>query len=88
MFITLFIISRLLLIACFVLVIGYIFGSFATNKTLSTLARVAAILLLVGFIASNIFFFRFRNGNAGFHNRHCWQQHQTDSVTYKGNPLP
>ncbi|WP_157097958.1 hypothetical protein [Niabella ginsenosidivorans] len=88
MFITFFIISRILLIACFVLILGYLFGSFAHHKTLTVLTKIAAILLLTGFIISNIFIFRFRQGNPRFNDRHCWAHQQADSGYYKGNRLP
>ncbi|WP_018626031.1 hypothetical protein [Niabella aurantiaca] len=89
MFITFFIISRILLIACFVLVIGYVFGSFSGNKTLTLLTRISAILLLVGFIAVNIVAFRFRAGGSRFHNGFCKDPHPVDSgYYYRGNRMP
>lgn len=88
MFIPFFIISRILLVACFVLIIGYLFGSFATSKTLTVLTKIAAILLLTGFIISNIFIFRFRQGNPRFKDGHCWNYQQADSGYYRGNRLP
>lgn len=89
MFITFFIISRILLIACFVLVIGYVFGSFSGNKTLTLLTRISTILLLTGFIAVNIIAFRFRAGGPGFRNGFCKDRNPVDSgYYYRGNRLP
>ncbi|MCF3108869.1 hypothetical protein LL912_08775 [Niabella sp. CC-SYL272] len=88
MFITFFIISRVLLIACFVLILGYIFGSFASNKTLARLTKIAAVLLLAGFIASHIFIFRFRQGYSRFSDQQCWSHQQADSIQYKSNKAP
>lgn len=60
----LFILSRVLFIASFVLIIGYVFGNFSRNRTLTRLTKVASILALVLYIGMNIFFarFAFRNG--------------------------
>ena len=56
--IILFILVRLLFIASMVFIIGYIYGSFSRKRTLTTLARISAILVIVLFIGSNLFFLR------------------------------
>ena len=53
-----FIIMRILFVACMVFVIGYIFGGFSRRPSLAVITKVAAILLIVLFIASNAFFMR------------------------------
>jgi hypothetical protein len=52
------ILVRLLFIACMVFIIGYVFGNFSANPALRTITRVASILVIVLFIASNGLFFR------------------------------
>ena len=67
----LFILIRLLFIASMVFIIGYVFGSFSKNKTLTAITKVASILAIVLFISANVFFARaggwhhgnFRQGN-------------------------
>jgi len=44
-----FIFFRILFIACMVFIIGYVFGPFARNRTLTVISRVAAILAIVLF---------------------------------------
>jgi EamA domain-containing membrane protein RarD len=53
------ILIRVLFIACMVFIIGYVFGNFSTKPALRTITKVASILAIVLFIASNILFFRF-----------------------------
>ncbi|KAA2238493.1 hypothetical protein F0L74_19920 [Chitinophaga agrisoli] len=75
MFFVLIILLRILFIASMVFIIGYVFGPFAKKRTLTVFARIAAILVIVLFIATNIFAFRLNRGYAGHHSRydrHCW----------------
>lgn len=71
--IVLFILMRLLFIASMVFIIGYIYGSFSKKRSLTVLARVAAILVIVLFIGSNLFFLRSRGWGPGYaHGKaHC-----------------
>jgi hypothetical protein len=46
---------RILFAACMVFIIGYVFGGFSRNATLSTLTKIASILAIVLFIATNVF---------------------------------
>lgn len=87
MFITFFIISRILLIACFVLIIGYIFGSFSRHKTLTLFTKIAAVLLVAGFIMVNIFMFRFRQGHSRFDGR-CGAHRLADSSWHQPPGTP
>jgi hypothetical protein len=67
------IVSRILFVASFVLIIGYVFGNFSRNRTLTRLTKVGSILALVMYIGMNIFFarFAFRNG-ARQHAAYGW----------------
>ncbi len=58
MFFPFIIIVRLLFAACMVFIIGYIFGGFSKKRSLTLLTKVAAILVVVLFVAANIFFMR------------------------------
>jgi len=79
----LFILSRILFIASMVFIIGYVFGNFSKNAALKTFTKVAAILVVVLFISSNIFFFRGGVGRFGPHNgRAACNWHQTDSIQH------
>lgn len=62
------ILVRVLFAACMVFIIGYIFGSFGKRPVLKTISRVAAILVIVLFIAMNILFVRAAIGSR-WHNR-------------------
>lgn len=79
MFFGIFIFSRLLFIASIVLVMGYVFGRFSQNRTLTTLAKIASVLLIVLFIGSNAFFFRGRAYARAYDHRAC-PARQTDSA--------
>lgn len=77
----LFIISRVLLLASLVFIIGYVFGNFSRNRTLTRITKVASILLVVLFIGMNIAFARFA-ARQGFRHpaaNEC-QYHQPDST--------
>jgi len=58
MFFPFIIIVRLLFAASMVFILGYVFGGFSKNRSLTRLTRVAAILIIVLFVAANIFFMR------------------------------
>jgi low affinity Fe/Cu permease len=76
MIFALIILTRILFIACMVFIIGYVFGSFSKNRTLTVLTKVAAILTIVLFLATNAAFLR---GGGRWHgpnghryaDRHC-----------------
>lgn len=70
------IIVRLLFAVCMVFIIGYIFGGFSKKKSLTSLTKIAAILVIVLFIAANIFFVRqVVHGAKGEHfDRICVEQ--------------
>lgn len=82
-----FIISRIVIIACLVLILGYVFGNFSTKPLLATLTKAASILILAGFIVGSVFILRFRNANhtCDFNkDSWCGYQHlQTDSTRTK-----
>lgn len=78
----LFIIIRILFIACIILVIGYVFGNFSKSKALTTLTKVASILLIVLFAGAAAFSFRSaRHNGYGTYEKynHCIT-HTKDSV--------
>lgn len=52
---------RLLLAACMVLIIGYVFGGFSKSKRLTIMTKIASILIVILFVSANIFAFRFGN---------------------------
>ena len=52
------ILIRILFVVCMVFIIGYVFGNFSKRTTLSNIAKVASILVIVLFISANIFLFR------------------------------
>lgn len=51
-------IVRLLFAASMVFIIGYIFGGFSKKRVLTTITKIAVILVIVLFVATNIFFMR------------------------------
>lgn len=63
---------RVLFVACMVFILGYIFGSFGKRPVLKTISRIAAILVIVLFIAMNILFVRAAI-SGGWH-RGPWQE--------------
>ena len=68
------ILLRILFAACMVFIIGYVFGGFSRSATLTTITKVASIVAIVVFIATNVFmvrsFFRYRQNQQGTHA--CW----------------
>lgn len=76
----LFIAIRILFIASMVFIIGYVFGNFSKSAALTTITKVASILVIVLFICANVFFFRFggiHNGNYNWRNNCSWHQSDT-----------
>ena len=57
-----FILARLLFIASIVFILGYVFGNFSRSARLTRITKVAAVFLVISFIAANAFFFRFNRG--------------------------
>jgi len=85
------ILLRILFIVCMVFIIGYVFGAFSKNRTLTVFTRVAVILAIVLFISANIFAFRSNRG----YGRHyaaregrCWHDGPRDHAdsTYHLQP--
>ena len=72
----LFIVSRLLLVASLVFILGYVFGNFSRNRTLTRITKVASIVLVVLFIGMNIAFGRFAA-------RHGMRQHAAWGCEYQ-----
>src|SRR5690606_15689546 len=73
------ILIRVLFIACMVFIIGYVFGSFSARPVLKTLSRVAAIVLIVLFIAMNGLYMRASFAKHGGHGP-CWMEQGQDGV--------
>lgn len=82
-----FIISRIVILACLVLILGYVFGNFSTKPLLATLTKAASILILAGFIAGSVLILGFRNArHSRDFNKDKWcgyQYLQTDSTRTK-----
>ncbi len=75
------ILIRILFIASMVFIIGYVFGGFSRHPALVTITRIAAILIVVLFILSNVLFFRFGGWHRGYyHGRNECGYYQKDSV--------
>lgn len=72
------IIIRILFVTCMVFIIGYIFGGFSKKPALVTMSKVAAILVIALFIATNIFLMRFAFG----HGHGCFRDHQQQIERY------
>ena len=66
----LIILIRILFAACMVFVIGYVFGDFSRKKTLATMSKIAAILIIVLFVASNGILMRFGGWHRGIHHHY------------------
>ena len=83
MYFGIIILIRILFVVCMVFIIGYVFGNFSKSTTLSNIAKVASILLIVLFISANIFLFRFggrHHGNYNANNNCRWNQHDTTRI--------
>jgi len=70
---------RILFAACMVFIIGYVFGNFSKNATLTTITKTSSILVIALFIAANIFFFRFGWHRQPFSGKYncAWQVDST-----------
>jgi low affinity Fe/Cu permease len=77
------IIIRILFVTCMVFIIGYIFGGFSKNPVLAIITKVAAVLVIVLFIASNAIIMR--NSFGHFRGKNHW--HQCDTA-YKQEKHP
>lgn len=78
------ILTRILLIASLVFVVGYVFGNFSQRPVLKAITKMATIMLLVLFFAANIFLFRFNGGwkhGARHQGWNCY--YQPDSTIHK-----
>lgn len=71
---------RVLFVASMVFIVGYVFGGFSKRPALVTITRVAVILSIVLFIATNVLAFRFSAWrHQGGRQQNCgW--YQQDSV--------
>ncbi|HEY2722987.1 MAG TPA: hypothetical protein VGI82_14740 [Chitinophagaceae bacterium] len=88
MFFGFIIVIRILFAACMVFIIGYVFGNFSKNASLTTIARVASILAIVLFISANIILFRFngwRHGNYSGKNNCGWSRPDSTIQTKLSN---
>jgi hypothetical protein len=61
------ILMRVLFAASMVFIIGYVFGSFSKNPRLTTITKVASVLVIALFISINIFAFRFTGSHWRYH---------------------
>lgn len=69
---------RILFVACMIFIIGYIFGGFSHKPVLASLSKVAAILVILLFIAVNIFAVQWR-----FNRRFEKQTDHCDKIEYR-----
>lgn len=78
----LFIVSRVLFVASMVFIIGYVFGGFRQRPAITTITRIASILVVVLFIGMSIFAGRAAARNGYWHRagNSCHYQH-ADSAT-------
>ena len=75
-----FIFARILFITCMIFILGYVFGNFSASRTLTTITKVASVLAIVLFIASNIFFARFGRGWRSGHRTECLWHHKDSTA--------
>jgi len=68
-----------------VFILGYVFGNFSKNRALATITKVAAVLSLVLFLSTNIFFFRAGNWSNGYRHHHHYEcvDEPRDSVHHR-----
>ncbi len=81
----LFILTRILFVACMVFIIGYVFGNFSKSATLSVFAKVATVLTIVLFIGTSILLFRggpWRHGHRAYNGqeRGCYYGQKDSAV--------
>lgn len=62
---------RVLFIASMVLILGYVFGPFSKSPVLTRFTKIAAVLLIVLFVLTNILFFRFGRWNGNSKDNQC-----------------
>lgn len=73
----LFIVLRVLFVACMVFIIGAIFGNFLQRRTLAIFSKIAAILVIVLFFATTGLGMRFgawrgdRDHRGAYHHERC-----------------
>ncbi|HWV75628.1 MAG TPA: hypothetical protein VN040_28115 [Pseudosphingobacterium sp.] len=86
MFFGIFIFTRLLLVASMVFIVGYVFGSFAKNKSLTIITKVATVLIIVIPILTGVFFVssggRFHRGDHHVKDT-CHFQHPDSTMRNK-----
>ena len=80
------IIIRILFAACMVFIIGYVFGGFSKNTSLKIITKIAAILIIVLFIAVNGLFMRSYSGHGRFHGWNRWNSCDSTQVHQKQIP--
>jgi hypothetical protein len=80
-----FILIRVIFAVSMVFIIGYVFGNFSKNEALKVITRVASILVIIAFIATNIFLFHSRGWHQWHHGRKDWRHYQTDSLRKDGD---
>jgi hypothetical protein len=73
------ILTRVLFVASMVFIVGYVFGGFSKNATLTTISKVAVILAIVLFIANNILSFRMGRWNHRYRGAHGCVYDQKDT---------
>ena len=69
------VIIRILFITCMVFIIGYVFGGFSRKPALASITKVAAILVIILFIATNMLFMI--NRYEHFRGKGRWQRCDT-----------
>ena len=73
----LFIVLRVLFIACMVFIIGAVFGNFSQRRTLAIFSKIAAVLVIVLFFATTGLSMRFgawrgyRDQRGVYHYERC-----------------
>jgi len=76
------ILVRILFIACMVFIVGYVFGNFAAKPALRTLTKLASVLVIILFIASNVLFFRFAAfGRSNYRGQNCDWHHADTTIS-------
>lgn len=71
----LFIVLRVLFVACMVFIIGAIFGNFSQRRTLAVFSKIAAVLIIVLFFATTGLGMRFGawRGYRDQHGHHYYE---------------
>jgi len=75
--------TRLLFAASMVFIIGYVFGPFSKKAGLTTTTRVAAILIVVLFIFTNIASFRLGGWRGGYYGHRIHSGYCQDSTAHR-----